>query len=200
MPEELSLTPTADAVPPRSSLWRRLFSLHSIGFYLMILLALIGAAYTFTNADDSRWYWQRLIPVTFGLICIMIQWRDVEPNLKARTLLIARQILHWTGVLLTMHLAFLASGSSLTDALDDRQVSFLLMLTVTLGTFLAGVYLDWRLCLVAVVLAASAMGMVILQNLAPMLVLVGVGVAVIYFVWIWWYGRWQTRRADQGGT
>ncbi|MCB1918490.1 MAG: hypothetical protein KDJ28_00755 [Candidatus Competibacteraceae bacterium] len=197
MPEELNLTPAADATAPRSSLLRRLFSLHSIGFYLMILLALIGAAYTFTNAEGSRWYWQRLIPVTFGLICIMIQWPDVEPALKARALLVGRQILHWTGVLLTMHLAFLASGSSLTDALDDRQVSFLLMLTVTLGTFLAGVYLDWRLCLVAFVLAASAISMVILQNLAPMLVLVGISVAAIYFVWIWWYGRWQARRTGQ---
>jgi len=196
MSESLEATP-ANPIPasPSSSLLRRLFSLHSIGFYLMILLALIGAAYTFSDADGSRWYWQRLIPPVFGLICIIIQWPDVEPTLKARLLLVGRQVLHWSGVLLTMHLAFMASGSSLTDALDDRQVSFLLMQTITLGTFLAGVYLDWRLCLVAVVLAACAMGMVILQNLAPLLALIGIGVAIIYFIWIWWYGRWQARQA-----
>ena len=72
-----------------------------------------------------------------------------------------------------MHMAFAASGSSLADALDGRQVSFLLMAITTLGTFLAGVYVDWRLCLVAATLAAAALGMLILQNLAPLLVLIG---------------------------
>jgi hypothetical protein len=191
MSETLASTLSNETSP---SLMRRLFNLHSIGFYLMILLALIGAAYTFSDADSSRWYWQHLIPPIFGLICIIIQWPDVEPTLKARLLLVGRQILHWMGVLLTMRMAFMASGSSLTDALDDRQVSFLLMQTITLGTFLAGVYLDWRLCLVAVVLAACALGMVILQNLAPLLVLVGLGAAIFYFAWIWWYSRWQARQ------
>lgn len=194
MSEPSELTPVPPA-SPSPSLLRRLFNLHSIGFYLMIVLALIGAAYTFSDTDGSRWYWQRLIPPVFGLICIIIQWPDVEPTLKARASLIGRQVLHWSGVLLTMHLAFMASGSSLADALDDRQVSFLLMQTITLGTFLAGVYLDWRLCLVAVVLAVCAMGMVILQNLAPLLVLIGIGAAIVYFAWVWWYGRWQARQA-----
>ena len=83
MSESLEATP-ANPIPasPSSSLLRRLFSLHSIGFYLMILLALIGAAYTFSDADGSRWYWQRLIPPVFGLICIIIQWP--EPNLRRR--------------------------------------------------------------------------------------------------------------------
>ena len=193
MSETLASTSSIKTSP---SLLRRLFNLHSIGFYLMILLALIGAAYTVSNGDGSgsRWYWQRLIPLVFGLICIIIQWPDVEPTLKARSWLVGQQVLHWVGVLLTMHMAFIASGSSLTDALDNRQVSFLLMQTITLGTFLAGVYLDWRLCLVAVVLAACALGMVILQNLAPLLILIGVGVAVIYAVWVWWYGRWQAQQ------
>lgn len=191
---ELETTRTEPA-PTQISLLRRLFSLHSIGFYLMIVLALIGAAYTFSDTEGSRWYWQRLIPLTFGLICIIIQWPEIEPTLKARLLLVGRQILHWGGVLLTMHMAFVASGSSLADALDGRQVSFLLMVTTTLGTFLAGVYLDWRLCLVAVVLAAAALGMLILQNLAPMLVLIGIVAIAAYFAGTWWYNRWQERKA-----
>jgi hypothetical protein len=194
MSETLASTPSTETSP---SLLQRLFNLHSIGFYLMIVLALIGAAYTSSDTAGSRWYWQNLIPLIFGLICIIIQWPDVEPTLKARLLLVGRQILHWIGVLLTMRMAFMASGSTLTDALDSRQVSFLLMQTITLGTFLAGVYLDWRLCLVAVVLAACAFGVVILQNLAPLLVMVGIGVAVLYFAWIWWHGRWQARQAQQ---
>jgi len=123
----------------------------------MIVLAWIGAGYTTTDAQGSRWYWQWLIPI-FGLICIVTQWHHVAPTPKNRLLptpknrllLIMRQLLHWGVVLLMLQLVFMASSQSFMDALDDRQASFLLMLTVTLSTFLAGIYFDWRLCVVAV--------------------------------------------------
>ena len=69
------------------------------------------------------------------------------------------------------------------------------MAITTLGTFLAGVYVDWRLCLVAATLAAAALGMLILQNLAPLLVLIGIVAVAAYFAWAWWYSRWQERKA-----
>lgn len=189
---ELELTPLTPAPP---SLLQRLFSLHSIGFYLMIGLALVGAAYTFSDANASRWYWQKLIPPVFGLICIAIQWPEVAPTLQARLLLVGRQLLHWGGVLLAMHMAFMASSATLTDTLDSRQVGFLLMVVTALGTFLAGVYLDWRLCLVAAALAGAAIGLVILQNLAPMLLLIGIVAIAAYLAWIWGHHRWQERNA-----
>ena len=61
-----------------------------------------------------------------------------------------------------------------------------------LGTFLAGVYLSWRLCLVALVLAACSIGLVVLQSLAPLLAVIGVATVIVYFAWTWWYRRWQT--------
>ncbi len=187
----LELTPLPE--PPPSVL-KRLFSLHSIGFYLMIVLALIGAAYTFSDAGGSRWYWQKLIPPVFALICIGIQWPDVTPTMKDRLLLVGQQILHWGGVFLATHMAFIAFGSRLVDALDGRQVGFLLMVITALGTFLAGVYLDGRLCLVAVVLGSAAFGLVILQNFAPLLLLIGIAAIALYLVWIWAHSRWRDRR------
>lgn len=183
---ELELTPLPEPPP---TLLRRFFSLQSIGFYLMIVLALIGAAYTFSDASGSRWYWQKLIPPVFALICIAVQWPDVAPTAKDRLILVGRQLLHWGGVLLAMHMAFIASGTALADTLDNRQVGFLLMVITALGTFLAGVYLDWRLCLVAVALAVAALGLVILQNLIPILVLIGLAVIVVYLLWLWLQGR-----------
>jgi len=195
---KLELAPTPESSSPRPSLLRRLFRLKDIGFYLMIVLAWIGAGYTTTDAQGSRWYWQWLIPI-FGLICIVTQWHHVAPTPKNRLLLIMRQLLHWGVVLLMLQLVFMASSQSFMDALDDRQASFLLMLTVTLSTFLAGIYFDWRLCVVAVFLGASAIFMVIVQNIAPTLVLVGLVVIVAYFVWDWWYTHRQERQASQTG-
>ena len=91
-------------------------------------------------------------------------------------------------------MAFIAFGSRLVDALDGRQVGFLLMVITALGTFLAGVYLDGRLCLVAVVLGSAAFGLVILQNFAPLLLLIGIAAIALYLVWIWAHSRWRDRR------
>ena len=195
MPEELKLTPAADAAPPRPSLLRRLFRLKDIGFYLMIALAWAGAAYTDADAQGSRWYWHGLIPV-FGLICIITQWPYVEPTVKARAMLVLRQILHWGGLLLLMQLVFVATTDGFMDALDDRQASFLLMLNVTLTTFLAGLYFNWRLCVVALFLGIGAVFMVVMQNIAPILVYAGITAIAVYLLWSWWYTRWQTRRTD----
>lgn len=196
---ELELTPTTESASTRTSLLRRLFRVQDIGFYLMIVLAWIGAGYTASDAQGSRWYWQWLIPI-FGLICIVTQWSHVASTLKARALLVGRQILHWGVVLLMLQLVFIASNQSFMDALDDRQASFLLMLTVTLSTFLAGIYFDWRLCVVAVFLGASAIFMVIVQNIAPALVLIGIVVIIAYFAWDWWYSRRQERQASPTGA
>ncbi|MCB1824251.1 MAG: hypothetical protein KDJ54_06560 [Candidatus Competibacteraceae bacterium] len=192
---ELELSPT-EPVPTRHSLLRQIFRPRDIGFYLMILLSWIGAAYTEANAQNSRWYWHYLIPV-FGLICIATQWNHVEPTVKARALLIARQILHWGTLLLLMQVVFMATTQGFMSSLDDRQASFLLMLNVTLTTFLAGIYFDWRLCVVAIFLGSGAIFMIMVQNLIPILVYVGIGTIIIYLVWIWLYNRWQARRSPK---
>ena len=182
--------------PTKSRLLRRLFSLRDIGFYLMIVLAWIGAIYATFSIENSRWYWQWMIPI-FGLICIMTQWNNVEPTLKARLIMAGRQILHWGAVLLMVQLVFMASGSDqYLDALDDRQASFILIFSMTLSTFLAGIYFDWRLCVVAVFLIMSAILNIVLSNVAPMLVwIIGIGIFAAYFIWAWWHSRRQEQQA-----
>lgn len=189
---ELELSPT-EPVPTQHSLLRQIFRPRDIGFYLMILLAWVGAAYTQADAQSSRWYWQGLIPI-FGLICIATQWRNVEPTAKARALMVGRQILHWGVLLLLARLVFIAAAQGFMNTLDDRQASFLLMLNVTLSTFLAGIYFDWRLCVVAIFLGAGAIFMIMVQNIIPILVYAGIGFIVVYLVWSWLYNHWRARR------
>lgn len=190
-----SSAPVPSPASSSPGLLRKLFTLNSIGFYLMVVLVLVGAAYTSFDMEGSRWYWQWLIPPVFGAICIAISFMTTEATTQAHVALAIRQVLHWIGVLLIINIAFIASGSNLIDALSPRQVTFIVMQITTLGTFLAGVYIDWRLCLIAFVLEACAIGMVVLQNVAPLLVLIGAGSLILYFAWVWLYGRWQAKTA-----
>lgn len=194
---ELELTQTEPA-PVKLSLWRRLFRPKDIGFYLMIVLAWIGAVYTTYNLDTSRWYWHWLIPI-FGLICILTQWNNVEPTLTARLLLVARQVLHWGAVLALAFLLYAVSAghNNIIDLIDDRQGSFMMIYTIALSTFLAGIYYDWRLCVVAVFILTGGIVNVAFSNLAPLMAWIGLGVVIVYFVGAWIYNHWQERKAAQ---
>lgn len=196
MPElELTLTEPA---PVKPSLWRRLFRPKDIGFYLMIVLAWIGAVYTTYDLNTSRWYWHWLIPI-FALICIITQWNNVEPTPKARLLLIARQVLHWGAVLALAFLLYAVSAghNNIIDLIDDRQGSFMMTYTIALSTFLAGIYYDWRLCVVALFILTGGIVNVAFSNLAPLMAWIGLGVVIVYFVGAWIYNRWQERKAAQ---
>ncbi|MDS4068521.1 MAG: hypothetical protein RKO24_02760 [Candidatus Competibacter sp.] len=194
---ELELTPTEPA-PVKSSLWRRLFRPRDIGFYLMIVLAWIGAVYTTYDLNTSRWYWHWLIPI-FGLICILTQWNNVEPTLKSRLSLVGHQVLHWGAVsAMAVLLYMLSEGhNNLYDLIDDRQGSFMMTYTIALSTFLAGVYYDWRLCVVAVFILTGGIVNVVLSNTAPLLMWMGFGVVTVYLVGLWIYNRWQERKTSQ---
>jgi hypothetical protein len=178
----------------KSSWWRRLFHPKDIGFYLMIALAWIGAIYTTYDLNNSRWYWSWLIPV-FGLICVLTQWKHVEPTSKDRMLLVVRQIMHWGAVSALAFLVYMLSSghSNVIDLIDDRQGSFIMTLILALSTYLAGVYYDWRLCVVAAFILAGGIINVAFSNLAPLLMWIGFGVAIIYFVGVWLYNHWREK-------
>lgn len=192
---ELELAPIPESGSSRPSLLRRLFRPKDIGFYLMIVLAWIGAVYTTYDLNTSRWYWHWLIPI-FGVICILTQWNNVEPTLKARSLLVLRQVLHWGAVLVLAFLLYMFSvgHNNIIDLIDDRQGSFIITFTIALSTYLAGIYHDWRLCVVAVFILAGGVVNVAFSNLAPLLAWIGLGVAVLYFIGAWLYNRWQERK------
>ncbi|MFZ1642120.1 MAG: hypothetical protein WAV07_11990 [Candidatus Contendobacter sp.] len=194
---ELELTPTEPA-PTQTSLLRRLFRAKDIGFYLMIVLSWIGTVYATYDLVSSRWYWHWLIPI-FGLICIVTQWNNIEPTLKARLMLVMRQILHWGAVLALAFLLYALSAghNNIIDLIDDRQGGFIITLVIALSTYLAGIYYDWRLCVVAIFILTGGIINVAFSNLAPLLIWIGLGVTIAYFVGVWIYNRWQERKAAQ---
>jgi hypothetical protein len=195
---KLEPTLAAAPTPAKSSLLRRLFHPRDIGFYLMIVLSWIGAVYTTYDLDISRWYWHALIPV-FGLICILTQWNNVEPTLKARLHLVRRQVLHWGAVMALAYLLYMVSSghNNLIDLIDDRQGSFMMTYTVALSAFLSGVYYDWRLCLVGIFILMGGILNVVLSNTAPLLMWMSLGVAILYFAGAWGYSRWQAWRVSR---
>jgi hypothetical protein len=72
----------------------RTFLLRELPYIVMLVLALVGIAYTDLLPRVSIWYWQ-VLAVAFGVICIMTEWPRTPAEGRARLHLIVRQTLHW---------------------------------------------------------------------------------------------------------
>ncbi|MBL8251583.1 MAG: hypothetical protein JNK31_07940 [Candidatus Competibacter sp.] len=192
---ELELVQDPPPAERRPNLFKRIFRPYDIGFYLMVILAWVASVYTSYDLNNSRFIWRWLIPV-FGAICVYTQWNSVEPTLQDRLRLVLHQTLHW-GVM--TGLAFLLIMSStgqygFVNIFDSRQVGFVISLMLAFSTYLAGLYHDWRLCVVAAFILAGAIINIAFSNLAPLLLWIGLGILVLYLLGAWLFSSWQDRR------
>ena len=174
----------AVAIAPERN-WLMRLLIDEIGFFIVYLLALIGVAYTVYDAGKSAWYWELLVPV-YCLFCIVIQWPQVGVTLKDRAKTAFQQVLHWGAFLGVMQIIFMPEVKIL---LNDQSTSFVLIMMLILSTFLAGVYLNWRLCVVAVLLALSEIVLIYFQESAMYVLLIGIAAAVLYGLWLWWRAK-----------
>jgi hypothetical protein len=65
-------------------------------YFLMLVLALFGVAYTNFARQAMTAYWIVLAPV-FGLVCVAARWRSLESS-RPQVKLIVTQALHWITV------------------------------------------------------------------------------------------------------
>jgi len=149
-------------------------------YLLMLIMALIGIAYTSFAGQAIILYWETLAPL-YGVACILAGWRRVEGR-EAHIALIWTQALHWLAILATMALIF-APGVS---GVATNQVEALnLMAVLAGGTFIAGVHARaWQICLVGVLLALTVPAMIWVQQSA-LLLIIGALVFVVLGAALW---------------
>ena len=148
-------------------------------YVVLLVLALIGVAYTDIDAIHSLFYWQALVPV-FGVICILARWRYAEPGPKGRAHLIWTQVLHWGVLLLVIRLLFM---HGMQRMLDSDITGLVLLYLLALSTFLAGIYLDWRLCVVGAFLGIGAIAIAFLDEAALPMAMLAIAIVIVAFLW-----------------
>jgi hypothetical protein len=129
----------------------RSFLLRDWPYLLILALAFFGVARTSTGTLGMAYYWVALAPV-FGIICVAVQWRDIEGP-QARWQLVRTQALHWTAVMFAMYLIFVTSVKKIMNS-DAEALTVLAVLA--LGTFTAGIHAKaWRICVMGAVLGLA---------------------------------------------
>src|SRR5215467_4765721 len=102
---------------PASDAWRfnpRVFLVREWPYLLVLVLAILGIAYTSFAKTPITTYWIVLAPF-IGLVCVVTRWQDAE-NREQRLHLIWTQALHWGAVLVAMHLLFVVDVSRMMNA------------------------------------------------------------------------------------
>ncbi|PZA13319.1 hypothetical protein DNX69_02810 [Rhodopseudomonas palustris] len=157
------------------------FMLREWPYLLMLLLAVVGVAYT-SFVQDSL-YWVILTPL-IGLICIAAGWPETETS-EHRVRLVLTQVLHWGAVLVAMELMSLQVTRQVSGLASALGVLTLL----ALGTFTAGLHMrTWRVAAVGVILGISVPAIAFLQQ-SSLLIMLILGLIVAIIVPFFWAKR-----------
>jgi len=185
----MSTTPSVPPVPPGeppAGATRKFlhvnFWVRELPFGLVLILTMIGVAYTTVSKEPITGYWEILAPL-IALVCVSSGWHEAVGN-AARVRLIGTQVLHWIAFLIVMNLLLLSSVQHIFSASATGLAIFTLL---ALGTFTAGVHvLSWQVCLLGLVMALGIPAIAWIENSALIAVLI-VGVIVGVGGVIWWH-------------
>jgi hypothetical protein len=170
---------------PHASFWIR-----ELPFSLVLILTIIGVAYTSFSKQPIVAYWELLAPI-IGLLCIGVGWRGAGDK-SARRRLIWTQVLHWCAFLVVMNMMLLSSVQKTFSASATGLAIFTLL---ALGTFTAGVHvLSWQICLLGLIMALGIPAIAWIENSALIVVLIAGAVFGIVAV-LWWH--WRERHAGE---
>jgi hypothetical protein len=168
---------------PHVSFWIR-----ELPFSLVLILTIVGVAYTSFSRRPIIAYWELLAPI-IGLVCVGAGWQSANDK-AARLRLISTQALHWSAFLIVMNMMLLPSVQRVFNADATGLAIFTLL---ALGTFTAGVHvLSRQVCLLGLIMALGIPAIAWIENSALFFVLIA-GVVLGIVAVFWWH--WHDRRA-----
>jgi len=166
------------------------FWIRELPFSLVLILTMIGVAYTSFSKQPITGYWEILAPL-IALVCVGAGW-DSATDKSARLRLIGTQALHWLAFLVVMNMLLLSSVQRIFNAQATGLAIFTLL---ALGTFTAGVHvLSWQVCLLGLIMALGVPAIAWIENSALIVVLIA-GVVVGIGVVVWWHFHDRRSRA-----
>ena len=177
MPNDEPAVPPAPQ-SPTSRIW-----LKELPYVGVLILTLLGVAYTSFTKRPTTGYWEFLVPVT-GVVCIWSGWRYTDDK-KAQLRLIWTQAAHWLAFFAAMNLLLLPNVQKMLNA-DATGLAILLLLA--LGTFVAGIHIPaLEVCILGFVMALFVPAIAWIEE-AALIVLLGVIILIGVGTMFWWIG------------
>jgi len=153
--------------------WFHQFFISEALLSLLLVLCFIGIAYTDASGRRSMDFWLWMVPV-FAVAAIIMEWSHAIHKAKQDYNFIWQQALHWLAVFIALKVIFILLH---IGRLPNDGASFVLITIMSLGTFLAGVYINWRFLLLGIFIALAAIFAAYLE--AYMWVLIPIALVII---------------------
>ncbi|MGR8935193.1 MAG: hypothetical protein ACU837_12500 [Gammaproteobacteria bacterium] len=164
---------------------KRKFQLEEAILILMLILSLIGIGITDYSPADGYWYWIIMIGV-FCIAAIFIGWMQSKRHIKDFKKLFLEQIFHWSSSMLIVGAVF-----SLLHAgrLYPASAGLVIMLVLSLATFLDGLRVGWRFSMNGLFLGVSAVIVGYVERFMWIEILLAVGIVALTFLVDYWRER-----------
>ena len=148
--------------------------LRALPYLIILILTLVGVAYTSINKKPLIYYWEALAVLT-GILCVISGWAHAAKD--GRVKLIWTQVLHWGAFLGAMNLLLHTDIQQMLNA-DATGLATLLLLA--LGTFVAGVHtLSWQIGFLGLVMALAVPAIALIEESALILILAAIAFIVL---------------------
>jgi hypothetical protein len=176
---------TIEASDPTLITEKRKFQLEEAILILLLILSLVGIGITDFSPSDGYWYWIAMI-VVFCLAAIFIGWMQSKQHFKDFKKLFFEQLFHWCSSMLVVGAAFslLHSGHLRPDS-----TGLVILLILSLATFLDGLRVGWRFSMNGLFLGVSAVIVGYVQRFMWIEILLAVGIVGFTFLVDYWRAR-----------
>jgi hypothetical protein len=154
--------------------------LRELPYVVVLVMTMLGVAYTSASRRPLVIYWE-VLALTVGAVCIITGWRQTQGS-DARVRMLWTQALHWGAFLVAMNIVLLPGVQRL---LTSSATGITLLMLLALGTFVAGIHLSVRICLLGLTMALSVPAIAWLKQSALFLLLAAIAVVAIA-LGIWW--------------
>lgn len=141
--------------------------MEEIVLVLLVLLCGVGVIVNdYGSAATAFRVWLWMTPV-FGLVSIWAAWSRAQRRGQPVASIVPTQVAHWLGVVGAVLLIFVLQRYG---RMTNEAAGSAVLVVLALAAFLAGVYSDWRLSLLGVVLGGTVVGFAYVERVALVIV------------------------------
>lgn len=148
-------------------------------FVVLLVLAIGGSAVSQAEEAGGRYYWSVLVLV-YAAASIGRSWFQAKGQGGPVWDMIRTQVFHWFGTLVAIQIVLFFESDGITDRAPAAVFSLLLL---ALSTFLAGVHFNWTFLLLGCILAATAIGLGIADQISIYLVTIPLALLALFIVY-----------------
>ena len=130
---------------------KRYLGANGVIMIMLMLLAIVGIGITDFSPRLSHWYWLAMV-VVVGIACIVMEWSRARKKGLGIGAILKNEVLIWLSVVLAVNLVYFLLHSG---RLDSENTGLVILLILALATFLAGLRLGWRLCILGALLGGA---------------------------------------------